>query len=250
LHNVLRSNILKLFLLDLKPVQIDKGRAEKKALVKGKMFAQLKTTHQRYKDVFAKLGVPIKESQPNFPERSELNTKTLGIVGSATKIWIGVAPFAAYKSKMYPLDLMEDVIKELSKDYKILLFGGKAEAEYLSTLQSEHIISVAGKLSLDEELDIISNLKLMLSMDSGNAHVAAMMGIKVVTLWGVTHPYAGFYPFHQEEAFALLADRKKFPKIPTSIYGNKFPDGYEDCMKTILPEQIVERVKDLIKKPH
>lgn len=250
LHNVLRSNILKIFLLDLKIIQIDKGRAEKKALVSGKIFEQLKTTHQRYRDVFEKLGFPINDSKPEFPERSVLNFKTLEVVGKNAKDWIGIAPFAAFKSKMYPLELMEEVIKELSKKYKILLFGGKAEADYLSSLENEKVCSIAGKLSLDEELDVISNLDLMLSMDSGNAHMAAMMGIKVVTLWGVTHPYAGFYPFHQDETFALLADRTKFPKIPTSIYGNKFPEGYEASMQTIAPKDIIDKIEDLIKKPH
>lgn len=250
LHNVLRSNILKVFLLDLNIIQIDKGRAEKKALVTGKIFEQLKTTQQRYRDVFEKLGFPIDDMEPKFPERSELNTKTLGIVGKASKGWIGIAPFAAYKSKMYPLELMEEVVKGLSKNYKILLFGGRAEADYLSSLESKNICSIAGKLSLDEELDVISNLDVMLSMDSGNAHIAAMMGIDVVTLWGVTHPYAGFYPFHQDENFALLADRIKYPKIPTSIYGNKFPDGYEACMKTILPNDVIEKIESIIKKPY
>ena len=250
LHNVLRSKILKIFLLDLKIVQMDKGRAEKKALVTGKIFEQLKTTQERYKDVFEKLGFPIKASEPEFPERAALNFKTSQIVGKNTISWIGIAPFAAHKSKMYPLELMEDVIKELSKDYKILLFGGKAEADYLSTLENENVSSVAGKLSLDEELDVISNLDVMLSMDSGNAHIAAMLGIKVVTLWGVTHPYAGFYPFHQDKTFALLADRTKFPKIPTSVYGNKFPEGYERCMQTIHPKDVIDKIEHIIKKPH
>ena len=249
LHNVLRSTILKVFLLDLKPIQIDKGRAEKKALVNGKIFEQLKTTQQRYKDVFEKLGFPIKDSEPEFPKHSELNYKTSKIVGEKTKSWIGVAPFAAHKSKMYPLQLMEEVIKELSKDHTVLLFGGKAEVDYLSSLQNENVISIAGKLSLDEELDVILNLDLMLSMDSGNAHMAAMMGIKVVTLWGVTHPYAGFYPFHQDENFALLADRTKYPKIPTSVYGNKFPEGYENCMESILPKDIIKKINQIIKNP-
>lgn len=248
LHNVLRTKILKIFLLDLKPVQIDKGRVEKKALVKGKIFEQLKTTHQRYKDVFEKLGYPIIDSEPHFPERTELNLRTLEIVGKDTRKWIGIAPFAAHKSKMYPLSSMEEVIKELSKNYKILLFGGKAEVAYLSTLENENVISIAGKLSLDEELDVISNLDVMLSMDSGNAHMAAMLGIEVVTLWGVTHPYAGFYPFHQDENNALLADREKFPKIPTSVYGNKFPEGYEECMKTIPPKEVVEKLEYILKK--
>ncbi len=249
LHNVLRSKILKLFLLDLKPIQIDKGRAEKKALVSGKIFEQLKTTHQRYRDVFHKLGVPIKETKPSFPERSELNTKTLEIVGTNTRKWIGIAPFAAHKSKMYPLPSMEEVIEELSKEYTVLLFGGKDDAEYLSEIENEHVRNIAGKLSLDEELDVISNLDVMVSMDSGNAHMAAMMGIKVLTLWGVTHPFAGFYPFNQDADFSLLADRAKFPKIPTSIYGNKFPEGYEDCMITIRPEAVIEKVKYIIKNP-
>lgn len=250
LHNVLRSTVLKIFLLDLKPVQLDKGRAEKKALVTGKIFEQLKTTQQRYKDVFEKLGFPIMDSEPEFPKRAELNFKTSEIIGRNTKSWIGIAPFAAHKSKMYPLELMEEVIKALSKEHTILLFGGKTEVDYLNSLENDNVISIAGKLTLDEELDVISNLDVMLSMDSGNAHMAAMMGIKVVTLWGVTHPYAGFYPFHQDESFALLADRNKYPKIPTSVYGNKFPDGYENCMQTILPKDIVEKIERIIKKTH
>lgn len=250
LHNVLRSSILKVFLSDIKTIQLDKGRAEKKALVTGKIFEQLKTTHQRYRDVFEKLGFPLHQTDPHFPPRSPLNSATLGVVGKDTKNWIGIAPFAAHQSKMYPLELMESVIKMLSSTHKILLFGGKADAEYLNSLQKENICSIAGKLSLDEELDVISNLDLMLSMDSGNAHMAAMMGIKVVTLWGVTHPYAGFYPLYQDEGFALLADRSKFPQIPTSVYGNKFPSGYEDCMQTILPEAVVAKIEDIIKKPY
>ena len=250
LHNVLRTKILKTFLSDIKCIQIDKGRAEKRALVSGKIFEQLKTTHQRYRDVFEKLGCPITSLEPIFPPRSSLNNSILDIVGRNTKSWIGIAPFAAHKSKMYPLELMEEVIKQLAKDHKLLLFGGKADADYLNTLQSENVSSIAGKLNLDEELDVISNLDVMVSMDSGNAHMAAMMGIKVLTLWGVTHPYAGFYPFHQDKDFSLLADRSKYPKIPTSIYGNKFPVGYEECMQTISPLAIVKKVEDIIKKPH
>ncbi len=56
-------------------------------------------------------------------------------------------------------------------------------------------------------MNLISNLDLMLSMDSGNAHIAALLGVKVVTIWGVTHPFAGFAPFNQPNDYALIADR-------------------------------------------
>ena len=79
----------------------------------------------------------------------------------------------------------------------------------------------------------------MLAMDSGNAHMAAMMGVAVVTLWGVTHPYAGFSPFNQPEHYNILADRKKFPLIPTSVYGNKAPETYLTQCEVFLPIQLL-----------
>ncbi len=243
LHNVLRTNILKCFFLGKPFVQIDKGRAEKKGLVSGKTFQQLKTTHERYADVFRKLGFPLDLANPKFPNRVVLNSKSQDIVGTDINKWIGMAPFAAHESKMYPLDLMEQVIETLSKTHKILLFGGgKKEVDILDAYQNkyENVINLAGKLTLDEELDVISNLDVMLSMDSGNAHMAAMLGVKVITIWGVTHPYAGFAPFNQPEDFALLSDREQFPLIPTSIYGNKFPEGYQDAARSIAPERVVE----------
>lgn len=159
-------------------------------------------------------------------------------------IKIGIAPFAQYESKVYPLDLMREVIDGLAEksNYKIFLFGGgKEEITQLNQLKNKHenVIVVAGKLKFNQELDLISNLDIMLSMDSGNAHIAAMLGIKVITLWGATHPYAGFQPFNQPDEFSITSDREKYPLLPTSVYGNKKIEGYEDAMRSILPEKIV-----------
>ena len=249
LHNVLRSNILKLFFGKRVFLQIDKGRAEKKALTTGKVFRQLKTTQQRYADVFEKLGFKVDLRNPVFPDRSVLSDRIIEITGKSNRKWIGIAPFAQYESKMYPLNLMDKVIETLSKTYHIFLFGGgKKEIEILSTLERQHsnVTNLSGKLSLDQELDVISNLDLMLSMDSGNAHLAAMLGINVITIWGVTHPFAGFYPFDQDMENALLADRSRYPKIPTSIYGNKYPENYKQASQTVSPEIVVEKINSII----
>ena len=249
LHNVLRSNILKFFLFGIKCVQIDKGRTEKKALTTGVIFKQLKTTQQRYADVFEKLGFKLELSSPSFPEQSKLNNKTLTIVGNDTLKWIGIAPFAAFESKMYPLDLIKEVISTLSKTYKILLFGGgQQEVEILNNFQNsfDNVINLAGKLSLSEELDVISNLDIMLSMDSANAHLAATLGKKVITIWGVTHPFSGFAPLNQPEDYALLTDRTKYTKIPTSIYGNKYPENYKEASRSISSKTIVDKIESII----
>jgi ADP-heptose:LPS heptosyltransferase len=147
---------------------------------------------------------------------------------------------------------MQDVINQLTlnKQYKIFLFGGgNKEIEILNAFANtiENAIVIAGKLSFQEELQLISNLDVMLSMDSGNAHIAAMLGVKVITLWGATHPYAGFLPFHQPIENALVSDRNQFPKLPTSVYGNKKVEGYQDAMRTILPETVVEKITSSLK---
>ncbi len=255
IHNVIRSKILTKYLKykGLKTATIDKGRTEKKALVaaKGNPISQLKTTHQRYADVFEKLGFPIDLHKFTAPPKKWLTPKLNGLIGVEPKKLIGIAPFAAYKSKMYPLSLMAEVIREMDKTdkYRIFLFGGgKKEIELLKKLENPfaNVTNVAGKLTFEEELALISNLDLMLSMDSSNGHLAAIYGVPVVTLWGVTHPYAGFVPFNQPESNQLISDRKQFPLIPTSIYGNKFPTGYDEAMNTIAPETVVFKIKEVL----
>ncbi|MDY0780649.1 glycosyltransferase family 9 protein [Tenacibaculum sp. IB213877] len=254
LHNVLRSKIVRTFFrLSGYPVAfIDKGRAEKKALTrtKNKVFKQLKTSHQRYADVFEKLGFPIALSNPMPIKKPQLNNIITSLTGEKTSKWIGIAPFAAFASKVYPLDLMEKVIKELSeKNYKVLLFGGKSDATLLEPLAEKYqnVISVAGKLGgLKNEIDLISNLDLMLSMDSGNAHFAAMQQVKTITLWGGTHPYAGFAPFNQPNDYCILPDLEKYPNLPCSVYGNKICDGYEDVMRSITPKKVVDKITSIL----
>ncbi len=254
LHNVLRSKVVRtLFALSGKKTAfVDKDRTGKAALTRSenKIFKPLPSMFERHVKVFEELGFTVDLSNPKFPEKAVLSNDILKILVENEKIpdfsgiKIGIAPFAQYDSKAYPLDLMQQVIDQLaeSKNHKILLFGGgKKEIELLDSLSknSENVFNVAGQLSFQQELQLISNLDVMLSMDSGNAHIAAMLGVKVITLWGATHPFAGFSPFNQPLENALVSDRNLFPKLPTSVYGNKIVEGYEDAMRTISVEKIV-----------
>ena len=257
IHNVLRSKILRFFFSPsrIKISVIDKGRAEKKALTRNvnKIFKQLRTTHQRYADVFRNLGFKVDLSNPTFPNKSDLSSEVLKITSLDHCQWIGIAPFAQYQSKMYPLDLIEEVISKLVSlnDFKIFLFGGGVkEIKILDSLANkfDNVISIAGKLKLSDELNLISNLDCMVSMDSANSHLAAMQGVKTITIWGITHPFAGFAPFNQPLEHILLPDLDKYPNIPCSVYGNKVCSGYENAMRSILPSNVVEKIKNIIKK--
>ena len=159
-HNVLRSNVLKLLFFNKKCIQIDKGRKEKKELISKKKFRQLKTSHERYADVFRKLGFNIDLSNPEFPEKKSIPTAFKNIIKTEEKT-IGIAPFAAHQSKMYSLEKMKIVVEQLSKNYTILLFGGKSDIKQLEKLRTnQKIYLVAGKLNFTER--IRHNIKLRL----------------------------------------------------------------------------------------
>ena len=252
LHAVLRSRVLCLFLKlqGLKIRRINKGRAEKKALTraKNKIFKPLKTTVERYADVYRKLGYEIDLDKVKFLEKQHLDVSVVNELNieNADKL-LGIAPFAAHDGKVYPADLMQEVIKQLAQQntLNIYLFGGgKLEMSRLHNWARpyKNVYCIAGKYDFKTELDLISNLDAMISMDSGNGHLAAMFGVKVFSIWGQTHPHAGFAPFGQMENEQILPDRTVFPLLPTSVYGNKKVKGYQNVMRTIEPEKVYNLV--------
>ncbi len=255
-HNVLRSKILRTFFKSngKKTAFTDKGRSEKKALtrIEKKVLKPVKSMVDRHVDTLTKLGFTIDLSKINFPEKSVLSDEILTITNEKSDDnWIGIAPFAQYQTKVYPLDLMKETVKLLAENpqNKLFLFGGgEEEISKLNMLQQNlsNVTVVAGKLKFTQELSLIQHLNVMLSMDSGNGHIAAMYGVSVITLWGQTHPYAGFIPFNQPLENSFIPDLEKYPFLPTSVYGNKIIEGYGDAMRSIQPQQIVNKINELL----
>ena len=254
-HNVLRSKVIRnLFALSGKKVAFtNKGRAEKKALTrsKDKVFQPVKSMINRHLETLEQLEFPIDFEQPYFLEQQPVPLKAQQVLGQKNQKWLGIAPFAHYQSKTYPLDLMKKVVHELAQKEHlqiVLLGGGKEEVQILDNIAKEYknCYNFAGIMSFEHELQLISNLDVMLSMDSGNAHLAALFGVPTVTLWGATHPYTGFAPYHQPFENCLVSDREQYPLLPTSIYGNKNVPGYDDAMRTISPQKVIDKVNDLL----
>lgn len=254
-HNVLRSQIIRsLFsLTGTKVAALDKGREGKKELTRAenKVFKQLPTMFSNHQQTLARLGFKVDLANPQFPAVPELAPELLQYVKEKDTVWIGIAPFAQYDTKVYPLNLMQQVVDSLAEREKSIIFlfgGGEKEIALLNQLKRDNynVIVMAGKVKFDIEINLIQHLDVMLSMDSGNAHIAAMLGKKVVTLWGATHPYAGFAPFNQPADYCITADRAKYPLLPTSVYGNKIVEGYEDAMRTIDPQVVCDKIIEII----
>ena len=255
LHDVLRSKFLRwrFQLSGTKVAHIDKGRKGKRKLtsLNHKVKIQQATSFQRYTGVLERLGFPFKpEFKSIYTDAGEISCPAVdSLTGEKNgNYWVGIAPFAAHQGKIYPIELQEEVIRSLSGDSacRVFLFGGGAhEKEILNAWEKKYpnVISVAGNLKMDEELVLMSRLDVMESMDSGNMHLASLVGTPVVSIWGATHPYAGFMGWGQSESNAVQVD---LPCRPCSIYGNKpCAKGNYECLRNISPETIVSRIKSI-----
>lgn len=263
LHGVLRSGYLCLrFNLNHYRVEhINKHRKGRRRITSAthKKLSQQPTSFQNYLEVFRKLGYPINmQFQSIFPpcggNIQEL-PEALSSLLTADTTCVGIAPFAAHEGKVYPPQLMQQVISMLLERHpqlRIFLFGrGTQEEQYFSEWcqQYPQCVSVANHVeNLHQELILMSRLTAMVSMDSANMHLASLTGTPVVSIWGATHPYAGFMGWGQKEENVVQLE---LDCRPCSIFGQKpCRRGDHACMNGIRPETIVEKLENLLNNKH
>ncbi len=255
LHGVIRTKIISLlFKISGIPVfSIDKGRTEKKFLIKSKYIRTLKHTTSRYLETFEAAGINgnigkapyfnvakgSRQNATNFLENNQI---------SAGKMKIGLAPFATHQPKVWGMQNFRDLITLINAEYQVEFFlfgGGKEEIQLLWDLKifSSNIHLVAGKLQLSEELALMGMLDLMISMDSSNMHLASLSGIPTISVWGGTHPAFGFYALGQLMDYHLQTPASSLKCRPCSVFGNK-PCIYATpkCMEMVKPIDVFNKL--------
>ncbi|MEG1573621.1 MAG: glycosyltransferase family 9 protein [Bacteroidales bacterium] len=254
LHNVLRSKILRmLFILSgTKVARMHKGRREKKRLTDKdkKGFKQLKSSFARYSDVFERLGFKYSGNFTPLAENNALSLPKLLVKEKGDDmLWIGIAPVSKHRGKNYPLERMEKVVNILSETgrYRIFLFGSPDDNNIFDKwcTENKNVVSlVTMRLGFANEISFMKKLDLLVSMDSANMHLAALMGTRVLSIWGETHPYAGFLGWGLTEDSVLQRD---LPCRPCSVFGNKpCRFGTYACLD-ISTEKVIEKIEEIIK---
>lgn len=256
LHDVLRTRVLRLLarLHGITTAVINKGRKGKRALTRrtDKELLPLISSRARYRQAFHAIGLPVENTFEGLygaggclaPAEAFASVTPDKAPGEK---WIGIAPFAQHKGKIYPPELMEEVVKELAADpaHRIFLFGGgAAEQPVLAGWARKYprVTSLADKRhGFAVELPLMSRLDVMISMDSANMHLASLVATPVVSVWGATHPYCGFKGWRQSEA-----DIVQLPMTcrPCSVFGNKpcFRGDWQ-CLRGIPPQLIASRAR-------
>lgn len=249
LHDVLRTKILRVFfaLNCVKTEHIVKGRVQKRRLTSSRKRCreQLTPTFERYIDVFTRLGYTfVPDFISLFQTKADIKDFSDVLPKKGNDKWVGIAPFARHRGKIYPLSRMKKVVELLSSagNIKVICFGNGSEEESVVNewcQNYDNVISFIGRSNFEGELRLISNLDLMLCMDSANMHLASLVDTPAVTIWGATSPLAGFLGWRQnvEDCIQLQLDCR-----PCSIFGDK-PCRLGDyrCME-IPPEEVADKI--------
>ena len=248
LHSVIRTYLLRcLFtILNKRTAGVKKLRFDNYALTRkeNKIFRPLPHATDRYIKVFEELGLSVAPISVDAEKKSKEST-------ARKKIKIGFAPFAHHNTKMYDLDQFKEIVRHFDKPpYQLYFFGGTvAEKLLLGRWEKEFGQAVAQErgIGLKKELEVISELDVMISMDSANMHLASLVNVPVVSIWGPTHPFSGFYGLHQNPLNAVQLN--DLSCRPCSVFGSK-PcwRGDHACMKQITPTMVIEKADQILDK--
>lgn len=255
LHDVIRTKVLKLLFQMVKtPVfTFQKGRADKRKLIKDniKTLPNLPTTFERYLAGFKALDNSFEIIENQYFEKIELNEKCADFLADFDSKWIGIAPFSKHKSKEYSLEKIREIVNGFSNksEVKCIFFGyGEAEKNQIDSIfkDNEKVKNAISKFTFEEECAMISNLDIMISMDSANGHLSALFGVPTVTIWGATHPVIGFKPYLQPTENQILTNSDLFPNLPVSVYGKVRKREHETIINSINSIQIINRIKEIL----
>lgn len=269
LHDHVRTMIMRVFfrLFGYKVMVFDKGRAEKRAFTRkhNKVTAPLRHTIDRYRAAFEKAGFEFPMQKPPYQQPSAESKKIVNTWlhahnpplpsdhDPARQSWIGIAPFAAHKTKIWPLENYQSLMSHLLHriDAHFFLLGhGDNEIKFFRQLKAafpERCTIVAGEIPLSEELTLILKLDFLVTVDSANMHLATLCGTPVVSIWGGTDPAVGFAPYGSPRENIISIGRDELPCRPCSVYGKAtcFRGDFA-CLTRITPEMVSARIFETV----
>lgn len=258
LHSVMRTWTIGWFfrMKGIPVFKINKGRHQKRQLIeKGIVFFNtskhqlpLLHTSERYHAVFANAGLEF-DMEPAYLSVFQ------SVAKPKNKLAIGIAPFAAHPSKQWGMAKIYELVEKLLLQYpeiEINLFGGGAqEVETLQKLADYYpsVHNLAGKISLKEEIQKISELRAFISMDSGNMHIASLTGIPVVSIWGGTHPDIGFSALYQPKENHIQIPVEVLSCRPCSVFGTAHCTHVKPfaCMQYLEVDEVIKRLTVILR---
>ncbi len=162
-------------------------------------------------------------------------------IGSAA--WVVVHPGATASSRRYPSESFAAVVRSLVREHgvEVVLTGSAEEAELVARIRAGAGVrthSLAGRLSLGELAALIERAAIVITNNTGPAHIAAAMGTSVVDLYALTNPQ--HTPWRVESRVL----NRSVPCAP--CYRSVCPEPLHPCLRGVPPGEVVEAALELL----
>ena len=157
--------------------------------------------------------------------------------------WVLIHPGASAPSRRYPAELFAQAAEMLSIDYglRLVFSGSSGERELIESIRSAVAVpshSLAGCLSLAELAELITRAPLLITNNTGPAHLAAAVGTPVVDLYAQTNP---------QHTPWQVPHRLLYHDVPCkNCFKSVCPQGHHDCLARVPPEDVVRAAKELL----
>ena len=152
-------------------------------------------------------------------------------------------PGASAASRRYPAGHWAQLLRLLAHDPQLplVLTGNAAESELVDQIQfasAVPAIALAGRLTLGELGAALQGAAVVVTNNTGPAHMAAAVGTPVVDLYALTNPQ--HTPWH-------VRSRVLFHDVPCRFcYKSTCPEGHQACLAGVAPERVAAAVRELL----
>jgi lipopolysaccharide heptosyltransferase II len=201
---------------------------------------------QRQLDLVATVGARTANEQLSFSvqaadlEWAQQRLAQLGV--DVRRPWLLMHPGATAASRRYPPEHWAGALRLLAADGLPVVFTGSGDEQLLvdeiraSAGVPAH--SLAGAATLGQLGALISLATVMVSNNTGPAHIAAALGTPLVDLYALTNPQ--HTPWRSPS-------RVLFHDVPCrDCYKSICPMGHHDCLRKVAPAQVAEAVRSLL----
>ena len=159
---------------------------------------------------------------------------------------IVLAPATTWTNKHWTIEGWQNLINEFKEEYNIILTASEKEKplikEIIQNTEHKNIIDLSGQTGLSDLVYIYKNADIVISPDSGSAHIAwAVNKPEIITLFFATSakrtaPYG-------EKYYSISANISCSPCMKKRCKLNSNPNK---CTRSITSEQIINIVKKVL----
>ncbi|MFN2643684.1 MAG: lipopolysaccharide heptosyltransferase II [Burkholderiales bacterium] len=202
---------------------------------------------RRQLDLARAVGCTTADERLSFRVPPGAKRRLARLARSWARPLVVVHPGASAPSRRYPPEHYARAMDLLvaQTGCEAVFTGDAAEAELVQTVRQsmrEASRSLVGELGLHELGALIDAADVLVSNNTGPAHIAAALGTPVVDLYALTNPQ---HTPWQVRARVLNHD------VPCrNCYKSVCPAGHHDCLRKVAPERVAAAALELLEESH